>query len=92
MCRFPDNFLWGGAIAANQAEGAWNVDGKGMSVADVSMYKPKVDVKDYSTQWHVGIEDIEKAMKTDDTVYYPKRRGIDFYHRYKEDMALFAEM
>ena len=92
MYRFPDNFLWGGAIAANQAEGAWNVDGKGMSVADVSMYKPNVDVKDYSTQWHVGIEDIEIAMKTDDVVYYPKRRGVDFYHRYKEDMALFAEM
>lgn len=92
MFKFPDNFLWGGAIAANQAEGAWNVDGKGMSVADVSMYKPHIDVKDYSTQWHVGIEDIEKAMKTDDTVYYPKRRGIDFYHKYKEDMALFAEM
>ena len=32
---FPKNFLWGGAIAANQVEGAWNVDGKGMSVADV---------------------------------------------------------
>ena len=34
---FPKNFLWGGAIAANQVEGAWNVDGKGMSVADVAM-------------------------------------------------------
>ena len=92
MSKFPDNFLWGGAIAANQAEGAWNADGKGMSVADVAMYKPHIDVKDYSSQWHVGIDDIEKAMKTDDTVYYPKRRGVDFYHRYKEDMALFAEM
>ena len=39
---FPEGFLWGGAIAANQAEGAWNVDGKGMSVADVAMYKPEI--------------------------------------------------
>ena len=44
---FPKNFLWGGAIAANQVEGAWNVDGKGMSVADVAMYKPDVDRTDY---------------------------------------------
>ena len=92
MSKFPKNFLWGGAIAANQSEGAWNLDGKGMSVADVSMYKPNVDVKDYSAQWHVGIDDIKKAMQTEDTVYYPKRRGIDFYHRYKEDIKLFAEM
>lgn len=37
--RFPDGFLWGGATAANQCEGAWNEDGKGMSVADCSMFK-----------------------------------------------------
>ena len=92
MSKFPNNFLWGGAIAANQSEGAWNLDGKGMSVADVSMYKPNIDVKDYSMQWHVGIDDIKKAMQTEDIVYYPKRRGIDFYHRYKEDIKLFAEM
>ena len=92
MSKFSNDFLWGGAIAANQSEGAWNIDGKGMSVADVSMYKPNIDVKDYSMQWHVGIDDIKKAMQTKDTVYYPKRRGIDFYHRYKEDIKLFAEM
>ena len=33
--RFPDHFLWGGAVAANQIEGAWNVDGKGPSVSDM---------------------------------------------------------
>ena len=38
--HFPKGFLWGGAIAANQAEGAWNKDGKGLSVADVATYKP----------------------------------------------------
>lgn len=89
---FPDNFLWGGAIAANQCEGAWNEDGKGMSVADVAMFKPNVDKKDYVSQWHIDMDDIRKARETDDVVYYPKRHGVDFYHHYEEDIALFAEM
>lgn len=89
---FPKDFLWGGAIAANQAEGAWNVDGKGMSVADVSRFKPDISVEDYQSQWHTSLADIAIAKETDDTVYYPKRRGIDFYHRYKEDIKLFGEM
>ncbi len=92
MSKFPDGFMWGGAIAANQAEGAWNIDGKGMSVADVAKYKPNVDKKDYVSQWHVTPEEMKEAMNTDDEIYYPKRRGIDFYHRYKEDIKLFAEM
>ena len=54
--KFPDNFLWGGAIAANQCEGAWNEDGKGMSVADVAMFKPNVDKKDYVSQWHIDMD------------------------------------
>jgi len=86
------DFLWGGAIAANQAEGAWNVDGKGLSVADVATYKPKVDVKDYRKQVGVTMADIDAAIKTQDTADYPKRRGIDFYHRYSEDIDLFHEM
>ena len=32
--KFPENFLWGGATAANQCEGAWNIDGKGPSIQD----------------------------------------------------------
>lgn len=90
--RFPKEFMWGGAIAANQVEGAWNIDGKGMSVADVARYKPDVDIKDYKAQWHVSAKDIEEAMHTDDDTYYPKRRGIDFYHHYEEDIKLFSEM
>lgn len=90
--KFPDDFLWGGAIAANQCEGAWNEDGKGMSVADVAMFKPNVDKKDYVSQWHIDMDDIRKSRETDDVVYYPKRHGVDFYHHYEEDIALFAEM
>lgn len=89
---FPKNFLWGGAIAASQAEGAWNIDGKGMSVADVAQFKPNISVEDYKAQWHVDQQTIAAAKQTDDVIYYPKRRGIDFYHHYKEDIALFAEM
>ncbi len=89
---FPKGFLWGGAVAANQVEGAWNVDGKGMSVADIATYKPNVDVKNYAAHVAVSTEAIEKAMADTDTTYYPKRRGIDFYHRYEEDLELFAEM
>lgn len=74
-----ENFLWGGAIAAHQVEGAWDVDGKGISTADVMTAGTKL-----------------KARKITDgvlpTEYYPNHDGIDFYHRYKEDIALFAEM
>ena len=89
---FQEGFLWGGAVAANQLEGAFNEDGKGWSVADIATYKPNVDVKEYKKHVHVSLDGIKEAMKDKDNTYYPKRRGIDFYHNYKEDLALFAEM
>ena len=89
---FPKGFFWGGALAANQVEGAWKEGGKGPSVADVATYKPKTDVKDYTAHMAVNDELIAAAMADPDDTYYPKRRGIDFYHHYKEDLALFAEM
>lgn len=89
---FPEGFLWGGAVAANQVEGAWDVGGKGWSVADVATYKPNTDVKDYKAHVSISSESIKRAMEDPDNTYYPKRRGIDFYHHYKEDLALFAEM
>ena len=79
MSRFPKDFLWGGAIAANQCEGAWNVDGKGISTADC-MTAGSLKVKREYTD---GI--IEGRN-------YPSHEAIDFYHRYKEDIRLFAEM
>lgn len=89
---FLKDFLWGGAIAANQAEGAWNIDGKGMSVADVAMYKPELDVKDYKAHMDVTVDSVQRAIADSSEKWYPKRRGIDFYHHFKEDLALFAEM
>lgn len=89
---FPKGFLWGGAVAANQVEGAFNVGGKGLSVADVATFKKDLSVEDYAGHNHVSTEKIHYAMDhlTDDE--FPKRRGIDFYHHYKEDIALFGEM
>lgn len=71
---FPDNFLWGGAVAANQCEGAYNEDGKGLSIQDVMPH---------------GIKGPRTAGPTEDNM---KLTGIDFYHRYKEDIKLLAEM
>jgi 6-phospho-beta-glucosidase len=77
--KMPENFLWGGAIAAHQAEGAWNVDGRGMSTADVM------------TAGGNGIpREITQGIK--DGKYYPNHEAIDFYHRYKEDIQLFKEL
>ena len=77
--KMPEGFLWGGAVAAHQLEGAWNVDGKGMSVADVmtvgSATKPR------------EITDGVIPGKN-----YPNHEAIDFYHHYKEDIKLLAGM
>ncbi|HIZ80285.1 MAG TPA: 6-phospho-beta-glucosidase [Candidatus Lachnoclostridium stercorigallinarum] len=89
---FPEGFLWGGATAANQVEGGWKEGGKGISVSDCARSHLDVDVTDYHAQNKVTTEDVEKALATDDEVYYPKRHGADFYHHYKEDIKMFAEM
>lgn len=88
---FPKNFLWGGALSACQAEGAYNVDGKTLTVPEVMPFNPKNDRK-VTKQLKITKEMIEEAKNDPDTIKYPKRRGIDFYHTYKEDMALFKEM
>ncbi len=79
---FPKNFLWGGATAANQCEGAWNVDGKGDSICDHN----RAGSRTANTHRTFDLE-----IDTDQ-YYYPSHTGIDSYHRYKEDIALFAEM
>ena len=74
MGIFPENFLWGGAVAANQCEGAYLTDGKGLSVQDVLPH---------------GIRGSRTKEPTKENM---KLEGIDFYHRYKEDIRLFAQM
>lgn len=72
---FPDGFLWGGSIAANQVEGAWNEGGKGVTTSDLQLQ---------------GIHGSE--TERDGTNSSIKDMAIDFYHRYPEDIKLFAEM
>lgn len=79
MSRFPEHFLWGGSIAAHQLEGAWQEDGKGPAIMDFATSGSYEIPRQFT-------KDIEKDKK------YPSHEGIDFYHRYKEDIALFAEM
>ena len=76
---FPKNFLWGGAVAAHQLEGGWNEDGRGPSVSDV-LTAGTVDVPRRITD---GVVEGES---------YPNHKGIDFFHTYKEDIALFGEL
>lgn len=77
--EFSKDFLWGGAVAAHQVEGAYLENGKGISIADV-MTAGTVDVPRKITD---GILPGE---------YYPNHDGVDFYNHYKEDIKLFAEM
>ncbi|MEK3950806.1 glycoside hydrolase family 1 protein [Paenibacillus sp. FSL H7-0703] len=88
---FPKNFLWGGATAANQLEGAFDVDGKGLSSADMVAYVPKAERKnDHAIE--ISSERLEDILAGKVNARFPKREGVDFYHHYKEDIALFAEM
>ncbi len=79
MGKFPENFLWGGAVAANQCEGAWQEGGKGISIADICTGGSHTKARKITR----GIEEGE---------WYPSHEAIDFYHHYKEDIALFAQM
>ena len=77
--QFPKNFLWGGAVAAHQVEGAWDKDGKGISIADVMT---------------AGDNGIARQI-TNGVIpgkNYPNHEAIDFYHRFKEDILLFKEL
>ena len=91
--KFPEGFLWGGATAANQYEGGWNEGGKGWSVSDCARAHFNTSVTNYSAHNEITSEEIQYAMEhPEDMVNYPKRHGSDFYHHYKEDIALMAEM
>ena len=63
---FPSDFLWGGAVAANQCEGGWNEGGKGL---------------DYAACCRKGLADLDVRPPRPEE-YHPEREAIDFYHRY----------
>ncbi|MBR8690386.1 6-phospho-beta-glucosidase BglA [Bacillus australimaris] len=79
MMTLPKDFLWGGALAAHQFEGGWNEAGKGPSVVDVM-----------TAGAHGVPRQITETIEKDK--FYPNHEAIDFYHHYKEDIAMFAEM
>ncbi|UFU00680.1 6-phospho-beta-glucosidase [Radiobacillus kanasensis] len=80
---FPENFLWGGATAANQIEGAYLEDGKGLTTVDLMPIG--------KNRFNVLLGNVDSLEPKSDE-FYPSHEAIDFYHRYKEDIALFAEM
>lgn len=81
--RMPENFLWGGATAANQCEGAYDQGGRGLSSVDVIPFGPdRMPVA----------RGLVKMLDCDPEHAYPAHEAIDMYHHYKEDIALFAEM
>ncbi|MBT2291359.1 6-phospho-beta-glucosidase [Paenibacillus albidus] len=81
--KFPENFLWGGAIAANQAEGAYLAGNKGLTLVDLL---PTGEKRRSIMKGNVP------AFTPLEGEFYPSHEAIDFYHHYKEDIALFAEM
>lgn len=101
--KFPDKFLWGGATAANQIEGGYDLDGKGLSTNDVitngSFGKPrnitwmnkdgKVEFTSYRDTEYLTPDTNFVCV---DRCIYPNHDAIKFYKHYKEDIALFAEM
>jgi len=78
MKKFRKDFMWGGAVAANQCEGSWNEDGKGADTSDFLYFG------NYSAN--------DVVFRIDETKYYPTHKAIGFYHTYKEDIKLMAEM
>ncbi|MDN4090166.1 glycoside hydrolase family 1 protein [Paenibacillus polymyxa] len=90
--EFPKDFLWGGAIAACQAEGAFDTDGRGPSTSDIHKYDKKIQRNNISKEGgERTLENIRLAL-ADQEGYYPKRHGIDFYHTYEQDLDLLEEL
>ena len=81
--KMPDNFLWGGATAANQCEGAYREGGRGLSSVDVIPFGPD--------RMPVARGQM-KMLACDSEHSYPAHEAIDMYHHFKEDIALFAQM
>lgn len=104
MAKFPKGFYWGGATAANQCEGGWNEGGRGPAKTDVitggTAHSPRFGTlldKDGNkvkipTMGHMSPAPEGCTWHVFDDELYPNHIGCDFYHHYKEDIALFAEM
>lgn len=83
LTAFPEKFLWGGATAANQLEGAYLEGGKGLTTVDL--------IPTGANRFPIALGNLD-SYEPKDGEFYPSHEAIDFYHRYKEDIALFAEI
>ena len=92
---FPENFLWGGAMASSQAEGGWNKGGKGLDTQDLRYLEPSLTAEERAmkknrrmntARFQAALADLENEEN------YPFRHGIDFYGRWREDLELFQQM
>lgn len=88
--EFPNDFLWGGATAANQLEGGFGINGKGLSVADINEFKDHDNLESKSNT-EMTTQDIETLLN-DPHAIFPKRNAIEFYDNYKEDLRMLAGM
>ena len=86
---FPEGFLWGGAFAAHQMEGAWDEGGKGLSVTDISALRKDVPIE-LRMQGDLSRDQVREMLSHEDDWVFPKRWGIDFYPTYEEDLALLG--
>lgn len=91
MRKFPKEFLWGTAMSANQMEGSWDVDKKGMSVADIRPYNPNIDRSKVVEDLKMTKDKFESLLN-DKVSFFPKRWGIDFYNTYIEDIKLLNDL
>ena len=91
---FPENFLWGGAIAASQADGAYDQGGKGLDTQDLRYFDAACTKEERAMfkNRRMNDEKFQKALTDKDVVHYPFRWGIYFYHTYKDDIKLFHEL
>ena len=83
MSKLPNGFLWGGATAANQCEGAYNIGGRGLA---------NVDVMPHGNERFPVMLGLRKMLELEKDTYYPALEAIDFYHHYKEDINMLSEM
>lgn len=103
MSKFPENFFWGGATSSMQIEGAYNIDGKGLSSSDcktAGSFEKRRQLTYIDKDGNPGAINSNLGgslppgakLAVVDGYFYPSHEAIDFYYTYKEDIKLFAEM
>ncbi|WP_300558000.1 glycoside hydrolase family 1 protein [Companilactobacillus sp.] len=89
---FPENFLWAGAKAASQADGAYGVEGKKANLSDLQPFQAGLTNSEIQQleQGGMSLQEIQNNLE-DEQHFFPKRHGIDFYHTYETDLELLAK-